>query len=250
MGKNNRVIDLFAGAGGFSLGFSQAGFDVDTAIECDSWACQTLRRNHPRLNVIQDDISEISDAAINDLRAQGPVAGIIGGPPCQGFSHSNISKRDPRDPRNSLFIHFARFVRILSPRFFVIENVPGLVKTKLESGQLALDIILSTFRELGYATHHQLLRAESFGVPQIRERLFIVGSADGAIREPLPMPTHARVDTGTLPLFASTGKIGSVTLWEAISDLPPLEAGEGSEPTSYTTRSANGYQRTLRNGST
>lgn len=250
MRKNHRVIDLFAGAGGFSLGFLQAGFNVDTAIEVDLWACQTLRRNHPRLNILKEDITTISDSRISDLGLQGHVTGIIGGPPCQGFSHSNIAKKDALDPRNSLFIHFARFVRILRPEFFVIENVPGLARTRLHSGEMALDIILNTFRGLGYKTEYRLLRAEHFGVPQIRERLFMVGSIDGTIKDPLPTGTHTRATLNAPSLFDSPDMVQSVTLWDAISDLPHLEAGDGTEPMKYPSESTNVYQTALRKNST
>src|SRR5947209_5110672 len=133
MSPGYRILDLFAGAGGLSLGFKNAGFEIHAAIENDDWACQTLRRNNHAATVIQGDITAMSDGEIRSL-SNVHLSGIIGGPPCQGFSHSNINNRDPHDPRNSLFREFARFVRILRPDFFVMENVPGLLKTRLAAG--------------------------------------------------------------------------------------------------------------------
>src|SRR5437763_9079694 len=128
--KAYQILDIFAGAGGLSFGFKSAGLQVHAEIEHDDWACQTLRRNNPNTTVIQRDLTSISDDEIKSLFSVH-LSGIVGGPPCQGFSHSNINNRDPRDPRNSLFREFARFVRILRPDFFVMEHVPGLLHTTL-----------------------------------------------------------------------------------------------------------------------
>ena len=119
------VLDLFAGAGGLSLGFEQAGFHAHTAIECDAWAANTLRRNHTQTHVVQKDIAQITDEEVRTLSSAVRYVGVIGGPPCQGFSHSNIVKRDPRDPRNSLFQHFARFVNLIRPDFFLSRMFPA-----------------------------------------------------------------------------------------------------------------------------
>ena len=244
------VLDLFAGAGGLSLGFEQAGFHVHTAIECDAWAAETLRRNHTRTQVVQKDIAEITDKEVRALSSAVRYVGVIGGPPCQGFSHSNIVKRDPRDPRNSMFQHFARFVSLIRPDFFLIENVPGLLRTNLATGQPAIEVIDQCFRDIGYRTHRCLLGAEAFGVPQIRERLFILGTLGCALEHPMPSPTHSGVAQGQLPLLgASDQSLEAITLWDAISDLPDLEAGEGSSPSRYTGLPETEYQRAMRNGS-
>ena len=244
------VLDLFAGAGGLSLGFEQAGFHVQAAIERDTWAAETLRRNHPRTRVVQQDIAEITDEEVKALSSAVRYVGVIGGPPCQGFSHSNIVKRDPRDPRNSLFQHFARFVSRIRPDFFLIENVPGLLRTNLATGQPAIEVIDQCFRGLGYRTHWCLLSAEAFGVPQIRERLFILGTLGHAIQHPMPASTHSGVAQGQLSLLGADGQLlKSITLWDAISDLPDLKAGEGSSPSRYAGLPETEYQRMMRNDS-
>jgi DNA (cytosine-5)-methyltransferase 1 len=243
------ILDLFAGAGGLSLGFQQAGFRLHAAIESDVWACETMRKNHPEALILRRNIARMTDDEIQDRFATSRLSGIIGGPPCQGFSHANVTKRDPRDPRNSLFRHFARFVRVLRPPFFLIENVLGLLRTTLASGQPALEVIEQAFREIDYQTSAFPLRAEAFGVPQIRERLFIVGTRGSAIIDARPIPTTRLGAESQLSLFGDALK-PPVTLWDAISDLPPLEAGEGSEPMEYAGPPRSEYQEEMRRGAT
>lgn len=250
-GRSERLIaDLFAGAGGLSLGFEQAGFHVHTAIESDVWASETLRRNNPGTRVLRRNIARISDEEIAVLFRAIRLVGVIGGPPCQGFSHANITKQDPRDPRNSLFRHFARFVRLLRPPFFLIENVPGLLRTKLASGQPAIEVIEKAFTELGYRTYVFTLRAEAFGVPQIRERLFVLGTLGASIWPPEPRPIHYASVEVQLSLFGHRSLEPPLTLWDAISDLPSLESGEGSEPMEYLGPPQTEYQKLMRAGAT
>ena len=98
MKRKLKVIDLFAGAGGLGLGFEQAGFEVAAAFEVDEWACETLRYNQPSLRVYQQDLTAIADEQIRAIFDSTHISGIIGGPPCQGFSHSNVTRRDKSDP--------------------------------------------------------------------------------------------------------------------------------------------------------
>ena len=119
-----KILDLFAGCGGFSLGFQMENFKPCLAIEIDQWASETYSYNHPKIPVLTKDIRKIDPKKLN----LNNIDGIIGGPPCQGFSLSG--NRDTKDPRNSLFIDFVRFVKILQPKFFVMENVKGLLSMK------------------------------------------------------------------------------------------------------------------------
>src|SRR5690606_11277219 len=107
---------------------------------------------------------------------------IIGGPPCQGFSHAG--KKDPSDPRNSLFKNYAQWVKTLKPKVFVMENVRGLLTGTNEKGEKVIDIIIKTFQKIGYTVNIWELNAANYGVPQIRERIFIVGSIDGSLITP------------------------------------------------------------------
>src|SRR5437870_11250069 len=115
------AIDLFAGAGGFGLGFELAGFDVPLSLELDEWACDTLRYNHASMHILQADISDYyHEKTIKETCLVRPHV-VIGGPPCQGFSIAGPAKKDPKDPRNSLFMNFARWISSLEPDAFVME---------------------------------------------------------------------------------------------------------------------------------
>jgi DNA (cytosine-5)-methyltransferase 1 len=224
------VIDLFAGGGGFSEGFRQAGYDVKACLEQDQWAADTLRHNFKDAKVIQGDIRSFKTRA--EIRAAVPGGRpdvIIGGPPCQGFSVAGPAK-DPKDPRNSLFANFAEWVDALHPTVFVMENVHGLLNRKNEQGERVFDIIKAKFESLNpkYEISVWKLNSAHFGVPQIRHRIFIVGALGKAISQ--PQATFALPGEQGLGLHNLSP---AVTVWEALSDLPELEAGEGSESQPY-----------------
>lgn len=242
--KKLRAVDLFAGAGGFSAGFEMAGFHVALAVEIDAWACDTLRFNHPQCRVVQDDITKYQAKNVRELCPEAPDV-IIGGPPCQGFSIAG-PKKDPCDPRNSLFTQFAKWVECLTPPFFVMENVKGLLSRKNARGEQVVAIIEQTFRELGYDVRLFILNAAEYGVPQLRERLFFVGNRIG-VKFEAPPSTHFCGASGDQE-FPGFGGKPPVTLWEAVSDLPPLDAGEGEEEQSYSISPESEYQKWARNG--
>lgn len=166
------VVDLFAGVGGLSLGAVRAGFNVVGAVELDPYACSTHELNFPATRHLQADISSLSGDEIRDkfgLRKDGPT-GLIGGPPCQGFSM--IGRRSVEDPRNTLLSDFFRLVAELRPMFFVAENVPNVMSPIFDSllyralGRLPRNyVLLPPFR----------IRASDFGVPTVRTRVFFVG---------------------------------------------------------------------------
>jgi DNA (cytosine-5)-methyltransferase 1 len=242
-----KVLDLFAGAGGFSLGFQNAGYKAVGAIELDSWACETLRFNHPDMEVLQGDISTFSDKKI--LETFGPLKPdvIVGGPPCQGFSICNKNAGDAKDPRNSLFVEFLRVGKLLSPTLMIMENVPNLLKARTQSGEPVIDIIKSEMADLGYHVYHDVLEATSFGVPQIRKRLFVV-ACKHSLQTPFPAPTHVWSDSNQVS-FTTRGLKKCPTLWEAISDLPKVEPRGGSEEMEYDSKPTNLYQKLMRAGS-
>lgn len=232
------VIDLFAGCGGLSLGFELAGFRVLAANERDSWAASTFRRNHPTTRMVEGDISDPdTNAALQEVVNGVSIHGIVGGPPCQGFSLSG--NRDPKDPRNSLFMDFLRAVRLFRPRFFVMENVTGLLSMRTANGEKVIDILRSEFRTAGYRATYKILNAAWFGVPQSRERIFIIGLDDA-----LPFDESQ--------IFPRSCLLSSqyVTAWQAISDLPQIESGEGEEVQNYLAPAANEFQEWAREGST
>jgi DNA (cytosine-5)-methyltransferase 1 len=244
------VFDLFAGAGGFGLGFRLAGYNLALSLEIDVWAAETLRHNDSEMTVVRDDIRNYMTPA--DVRVICPVAPhvIIGGPPCQGFSIAGPAQKDPKDPRNSLFRDFARWVEYLAPQVFIMENVRGLLARRSANGERVIEIIVRTFSELGYDVEIWLLNAAEYGVPQTRERIFVVGNRLGIDRIGEPPKTHALPSMHSngrqFELFSDERLRSSISLWEAISDLPYLEAGQGEEEQPYTCLPQNDYQSMLR----
>ncbi len=244
------AVDLFAGAGGFGVGFEGAGFDVQLSLEIDDWAVETLRFNYPNRNIIHGDIRDYNriDAIEGCCRLKPDI--VIGGPPCQGFSIAGPAQKDPNDPRNSLFINFAQWVEVLDPKAFVMENVKGILSRRNAEGEKVIEIITRKFEHLGYFVETWVLNAAEYGVPQIRERVFIVGHRGDQMIGP-PPTTHYVGNSprsNQLSLFHAHKK-PALTLWEAISDLPPLEAGEGQEVQPYTDAPQSDYQLSAREGS-
>jgi len=209
-------IELFAGAGGLALGLELAGFATRDMVEIDPYCCQTLRANAPKYfpqaRIYEADISSLEP--IDVLRETGLQAQLVdlisGGPPCQGFSIAKESKggRSLTDPRDCLFLHFVRFVNEIRPRAFLMENVPGLLS---KAGGRVFRRILRSFNDIGYTVNHFVLNSADYGVPQIRRRLFLLGSRDGVMLKP-PVPTHA-------PLPVPYGLRPYATIREAFSIL-------------------------------
>ena len=241
MTTNNQkytFVDLFAGAGGFGLGFQMSGrFFPLCSIEKDLWAVETLRVNNQH-TIIHADITKISTKAyIKKMCKEAPDI-IIGGPPCQGFSIAG--KGDPSDPRNALFRYFVKWVKVLMPKVFVMENVTGLLMRKNARGRKVIEIIKEAFVTVGYTCQIWVLNAADYGVPQMRQRIFIVGNCFGK-EVPIPQPTHSINGKQNLTPY--------ITSWEAISDLPHIAANEGSEYMDYNTEATNDYQSLCRIGS-
>lgn len=220
-----RIIDLFAGVGGLSQGFSKAGFDVALAIENDVNIAEAFRQNHPNVPVIANDIRHVN--VEDTYQLIGPVEGIVGGPPCQGFSQKG-QRKSVSDERNFMFRSFINFVEIFRPPFFVMENVPNITTT--EKGYFRKEV-LAAFERLGYSVAHNVLNAANFGVPQLRRRAFFLGTLNGTATE----------------LPATNGKRTSVR--DAIYDLPFISSGEGADFYQYTSRPQSAYQELLRTSS-
>lgn len=229
------IIDLFAGCGGLSLGFEMEGFHISLAIEKDEWAAETYKKNHPATNVIVGDITQITN--LDSLLSKNVIVdGIIGGPPCQGFSLSG--NRDKNDPRNSLFIDFVRFVKFFKPKFFVMENVTGILSMKTRENTLVKDLILEEYDKAGYNVKICKLNAAEYGVPQTRIRVVFIG-----IRKDLPFNEDK---LGPKPIYSEDKQI---TIEQAIMDLPQINSGEGKEEMQYTCKPQNDYQKWARKNS-
>lgn len=240
------VVDIFSGAGGFSLGFHLAGAKIIGAIEIDNWACETFQWNHPNATIIKDDIREIENQVILDKFGVDQPDILLGSPPCQGFSICNKKSRDSTDPRNSLFQEFIRMGSLLKPKVMVMENVPNLIRAKTQNQELVIDKITKELEKLGYFVNYDILDATDYGVPQIRKRLIMIATTK-KLKNPFPKKTHYLQNTQSL---WETNLKKCPTLWDAISDLPELEAREGWEESDYTKLPQNEYQELLRQGST
>jgi len=242
-----KVLDLFAGAGGFGLGFRLANdhYKVICSLEVDKWAVDTLKANNvEKQKIIQRDIREFkTEKQIRSACPSKPDV-IIGGPPCQGFSSAGPTK-EPKDPRNSLFINFAQWVDVLQPKVFVMENVRGLLIGKNEKGEKVINIIKNTFNAIGYTITIWELNAAHYGVPQNRERIFIIGNKLG-VEISKPNITHYLPNERKKLNGSAVDLKKAINVIKAIGDLPKLKAGEGEEEIVFKTKPKNDFQKVLR----
>lgn len=203
MSNSNRptVLDLFCGAGGMSLGFEQAGFDVVAGVEIDPVHAAVHSYNFPNCRVYREDITTLTGKRI--VNENGHIDVVIGGPPCQGFSL--IGKRDMTDDRNKLLMEYMRIVSEVQPDYFVMENVSGLT---VGDARVFLEEAIEFIENKGYSVVKpiKVLNASDYGVPQNRRRLFLYGYKKG-----LKAPVYPNK------------KNYKVTVEEAISDLPDID---------------------------
>jgi len=218
-------IDLFAGAGGMSLGARQAGIDVQVVVEADKHAAATYLRNHrPKFGVFADDIRKFNKIDIETKNGEQIV--LFGGPPCQGFSTSNQKTRTSDNETNWLFLEFLRMASLYKPDWIVFENVKGILET--EKGFFAEKVILS-LEKLGYSCFSSILNAVDYGVPQRRDRFFVVASLHNEpFSFPKPSDSH------------------KVTVQEAIGDLPLLDNGSSKCYMTYSSDPVSEYSRLMR----
>ncbi len=226
-----KTISLFSGIGGLDFGFEAAGFETRVALELDRYACRTIRLNRD-WPVIEGNINEVASADV--LRAAKlrvrEADMLIGGPPCQPFSKAGYWARGDAlrldDPRADTLAGYLRILRDTQPRAFLLENVYGLAYEGKDEGlRHILDGIEHINREVGthYKVSWRVVNSAEYGVPQARERVFLVGSRDG--REFLfPEATHAKPHAIEGDLFSA--KEPCRTAWDALGDLPPPSADE------------------------
>jgi len=199
--KNLKVLDLFSGCGGLSLGFKLAGFKIEGAIDYDKDSIETFKKNFGKGKFFVKDINKIDKEFIKKNFRNVDV--IIGGPPCQGFSNANRWHKNYSDPRNLLFLKFIEFVKIIKPKMVLIENVSGILS--MSKGEIIRNI-KEILNKNGYKVDYKLLNASEFGVPQVRKRVFIVGNR-----------------LNSLEFFKKLKKHKKVTVKDAISELYSLE---------------------------
>ena len=223
-----KIIDLFSGVGGLSQGFEWNGFEPVVAIDFWDDAIKTYNHNRKDKVGISMDVTQFNDELLPNILKEHKIDGIIGGPPCQGFSTARLSNATEKigkinESRNHLYLEFFRTVDIIRPKFFLIENVRGLVSAN--KGAFVKDII-DRFGGIGYNVSYKILNASDFGVPQNRQRVFFVGLLEGEFE--FPEKFEYKVSTK-----------------EAIIDL--IQSNEEAIQ-KYSTPSKNAYQKLMRNG--
>jgi DNA (cytosine-5)-methyltransferase 1 len=216
------AIDIFCGAGGLSLGATMSGINTRIAIECEMHAAQTFKKNHKEAEVLNEDIRKINP--LQYVNSQPFI--LIGGPPCQGFSQANTRTRNRKNEKNWMFKEYIRFLQALKPKWFLFENVQGF--KLFEHGEFAKNVE-SIFHNYGYKTNSATLDASEFGVPQKRNRFFIVGNKNGV-----------KFD------FNLAKRKSTVTTGEALSDLPALSNGDNINKCDYTKEADTEYLRLMR----
>lgn len=210
-----KIMDLFAGVGGLSYGFSKLPeFEIVAANEIEKDIAVAYTLNHPGVTMMTCDINDLTEETLREALKGQQIDIIVGGPPCQ--SYSTLGKRQ-MDDRANLFMQYKRVLNILKPKAFIFENVVGILS--MDKGKLFKQI-QAEFEELGYTLKHKVLNAVDFGVPQQRERVILVGFR-GENNFEYPAPTHGK---GLKP---------HVTLRQAIGDLPVLKSGQASEQYAY-----------------
>lgn len=220
------ILDLFCGAGGLSLGFEKAGFNVVKAIDIDQHAVNTYNYNR---NEKVAEVKSVLDIDKEYIKNLGPIDGIIGGPPCQGFSIAN-GQRIIDDDRNKLYREYFRILEETRPKFFIIENVTGLLT--LAKGAVK-DDILRRAKKLGYNVEYKTVNASLYGIPQVRMRVIFVGIHESCTTDKFVFPE---------------GNAAPVSIEDAIGDLPSLDNGEDN--TRYVHSPKTEYQKTIRDGMT
>ena len=221
-------ISLFTGAGGLDYGLEYAGFKINAAVEMDPWCCKTLQKNRD-FPVIQDRIENVTPEQLLEISGvkQGEAELLFGGPPCQPFSKSgywvNGDTARLNDPRANTLFHFMHALESILPQAFLLENVFGLAYKGKDEGLIFLEQTLETINKkhgTNYSFRWAVLNAADYGVPQIRERVFVIGSRDG--REfTFPPPCFSKQGTDQISLFSPLPTYR--TAWDAIGDLETEE---------------------------
>jgi len=218
-------VDIFSGAGGMSLGAEHSGIQIKTAVDIDKYSLETYKYNHKETKVIPEDIREVDPTDTKRFPKKPFV--LLGGPPCQGFSYSFIRRNDDlNNPRNWMFKQFLRFVSKLEPSWVVFENVEGF--TRFCGGKLVKDL-KNELLKIGYTNlYSDILNAADFGVPQVRNRFFIVANKEGYKFDIVP------------------NCIKRVTVKKAFSGLPSLNNGDKIDETSYKPGRLTNYAKLMK----
>lgn len=229
MGTYN-VLDLFCGCGGMSWGLSKGGFKIVGGVDIWNIALDTYKRNHPKAIIFNQDISQIApDDLLNKMNIDSKTIDVlVGGPPCQGFSKNTpASWRFLEDPRNQLYKAFLSFVERINPKIVIIENVAEIYNA---FGGVVREEIINALQRYGYLVNVKIIDMSKYGIPQKRRRCFFFASRCG------------------YPSFPYE-KECKLSAWEAISDLPVINQGEGHDGMPYTVMPINSFQEHMRKNS-
>ncbi|MCY4157418.1 MAG: DNA cytosine methyltransferase [Gammaproteobacteria bacterium] len=241
------AVDLFCGCGGISSGLRDAGFRILAGADMERHYIQTYQENFPEAESLRIDLAAVPPKNFgSSLKIRpGELDLLAGGPPCQGFSKNVPRSRRTSDLANNLLIRtFLDYCEYLRPKMILMENVAEMRNGFDQSYTSEIGERLTT---LGYSVQHSILNAADYGVPQRRRRAFFLAAADGAPIK-FPQPTHSKPgDQISLPGIEK--KSNHLSVWEAISDLPSLLHGTGSQPCEYISRPRNTFQRKMRNAS-
>lgn len=227
-----KSLDLFAGAGGMTLGFKNAGIQSIGAVEIDRFAAETFKHNFPEIPIYHRDIYSFTNEEISELFSGVDI--VAGGPPCQGFSVAGPTQYGIIDKRNTLIMEFFRFIEVLRPKYCVLENVKGILSGKMNSNQKALSVYMDALKDIGYISRVYILQAADFGVPQFRERVVIISAQD---EKNLPSNIEGEY----------TDEENWIKVGDVFGDLPVLNAGEGiNDQVPYEVEPQSAYQEFMR----
>lgn len=244
LGPPGAFIDLFCGAGGMGLGFKWAGWRPVIANDLEPRFIETYRKNvHDRAvsgSITDPEIVELLAEVAADARRSGEQLFVLGGPPCQGFSTAG-NKRTMDDSRNHLFWDYVRFLERVRPEGFVFENVTGLLNMQ---GGKVFAAVRDAFSSVMPSLHGAVLSADEYAVPQRRKRVILVGRHDPSSTPWGPPPAITSTSPEQASLFSSTQR--SVSVDEALGDLPPIKQGEDGSWKSYISRPMTPYQALMR----
>lgn len=236
--KMLKAVSLFSGCGGFCEGVELANFGVTCAVELDKYAALTYRHNFPKTPLYEGNITSFLNTPGEDHVKRYKLSGVdmvFGGPPCQGYSQ--IGTRNLDDERNHLYLEYARVVEVLRPRVFLMENVPNLL---LMSKGHFRDLILATFAQLGYRnTTFLKVSAADYGVPQLRQRVFFIGTRDD-LEFDLDLRTFCQSTLETIAVSRAW------TVDEALSDLPDAVVHSGETMPYPTKKALSAFQKMMR----
>ncbi|MDB5052315.1 MAG: Cytosine-specific methyltransferase [Bacilli bacterium] len=230
-------LDLFSGAGGFTLGLKNAGIKCVGAVEIDRFASETFRTNFPDIPQYQDDVRLFGD---HDIKKHfSGIDLLVAGPPCQGFSVAGPSQYGKIDSRNNLIYEVLRFAQLLKPDICILENVKGILSGKLSPTKNAIEEYVIEMKKIGYYVKIFILQTADFGVPQWRERVFIYSAKKESY---LPLDIKGEYGNNGIPWR---------TVNDALFDLPIIDSGGGiDELVPYPMVAQSDYQIWLRTGST